>query len=703
MSRISVWFGVLVVAALLVPVGAAQSASALLCTSYSSCSRAGYSHGGYESKQRTSYWNMYTGTNCTNYVAYRLISTNGLPNTRPRPGVGNARDWGPTMSDVTDKSPTVGSVAWWGRPSGGNHVAYVERVISSGEILISESNYGRAFDWRRITKGSGWPDGFIHFADAKLKNTSKPTIASTPKVGTRVTATPGGWSLTPKLSYQWMIDGTTAIRGATSRTFTPKESMYERKLSVRVTAKKSGQKTLTSTSKAVGVRAGSLASTAPPAVAGTPAVEQTLTAQTSGAWSPTPTSFRYQWYANGQKIAGATDRTYTPDADDVGDRLKVNIRAFRDAHHSSLVSSKERPPVALGTLAETTKPTVTTGPTVDKQLTVTPGGWKQQVQVTYQWQRDGRPINGATTPSYQPTVGDLGTKITATVTSSRPGYRTIQRTVTAGTVAKAVFAKPGTPTVSGSPQVGRPLQALPGLWQPEPAILRYAWFADGKAIKGATDQTYVPTAAQKGKKLTVKVLGERPGYVSRTVVSTATKAVASGAIVFDQEPTITGTPELGHKLSAQPGVTPPPGGTISYRWYRGKTALSARSRTYTPVKADLGQPLTVTVTASAPGYTTVSRSAAPVVVKATPKVTVKATGGKGSATFVITVTAAGSPATGNVSVTLTTKKDWTRLRSGKATLRITDIKAGADRAFTIRYGGSASVLPTEKIVHVTVR
>ncbi len=702
MSRISVWFGVLLVAALLVPVGAAQSASALLCTSYSSCSRAGYGHGGYESKQRNSYWNMYTGTNCTNYVAYRLISTNGMPNTRPRPGVGNARDWGPTMSDVTDKRPSVGSVAWWGRPSGGNHVAYVERVVDSDEILISESNYGRAFDWRRITKGSGWPDGFIHFADATLKNTSKPTIGSTPKVGVKVTATPGGWSMTPKLSYQWLL-GTKKIRGATSRTFTPKESMYERKLSVRVTAKKAGQKTLTSTSKAVEVRAGSLVPQSAPSVDGTPAVEQTLSADTDGAWSPSPTSYRYQWYANGQKIAGATDKTYRPDADHVGDKLKVNIRAFRDAHKSSLVSSKERSPVALGTLVETTKPTVTTAPAVDKALTTTPGAWKQQVEIAYQWFRDGLQIDGATTSSYQPTVADLGTRITSVVTARRPGFRTVERTLTSGTVAKAVFARPGTPTVTGTPQVGQPLQALPGLWQPEPAVLSYAWFANGKAIKGATGETYVPTPAQKGRTITVKVLGERPGYVGRTVASGATRAVAAGAIVFEREPAISGTPVLGQRLTAVPGVTPPPGGSIAYRWYRGKTALSARSQTYTPVKADLGQPLTVKVTVTAPGYATASRSAAPVTVQATPKLTVKATGGRGSASFVITVTAAGSAATGNVSVTLTTKKDWNRLRSGKATLRISGIKAGQDRSFTVRYGGSASVLPTEKVVQVTVR
>ena len=46
-------------------------------------------------------------------------------------------------------------------------MAYVERVISTTEIVISEDSWGGDFAWRRIVKGSGsWPSGgFIHFKD----------------------------------------------------------------------------------------------------------------------------------------------------------------------------------------------------------------------------------------------------------------------------------------------------------------------------------------------------------------------------------------------------------------------------------------------------------------------------------------------------------------------------------------------------------
>src|ERR671912_95046 len=61
---------------------------------------------------RLMYWRMYSGHNCTNYVAYRLIE-NGMPNVRPWDGSGNATNWGVAMSRITDSTPTVGSVAWW--------------------------------------------------------------------------------------------------------------------------------------------------------------------------------------------------------------------------------------------------------------------------------------------------------------------------------------------------------------------------------------------------------------------------------------------------------------------------------------------------------------------------------------------------------------------------------------------------------------
>ena len=138
----------------------------VLCTGYTPCASAGYSNAGYSSNSSTSYWRQSTGHNCTNYVAYRLVK-NGLPNIRPASLTGYASNWGPSFPTQTNNSPAVGAVAWWNTSfSSTGHVAYVEKVISSSEILVSEDNWGGDFRWRRITLSGGrWPTGFIHLKD----------------------------------------------------------------------------------------------------------------------------------------------------------------------------------------------------------------------------------------------------------------------------------------------------------------------------------------------------------------------------------------------------------------------------------------------------------------------------------------------------------------------------------------------------------
>ena len=171
------------------------------------------------------YWKMYSGHNCTNYVAYRLIQS-GMPDTRPWEGNGNASNWGVAMAGIADQTPTVGSVAWYRpnvTPAGGNgHVAYVEQVISDTEIIVSEDYWGGDFYWRRITKtGGGWPSGFIHFNDRVVAPTTAPAIVGNPAVGAPLEVATGAWTPTPtSVTVQWLADGA-AIPGATAPTYVP--------------------------------------------------------------------------------------------------------------------------------------------------------------------------------------------------------------------------------------------------------------------------------------------------------------------------------------------------------------------------------------------------------------------------------------------------------------------------------------------------
>ena len=110
-----------VLGSLLVAAPQADASSTLLCQKFAPCTRAGYPNYGYNANFTKSWWRMYSGHNCTNYVAFRMISR-GMSATRPWSGSGDARNWGVVYKNVTNQTPMVGSVAWWST----NHVAYVE-------------------------------------------------------------------------------------------------------------------------------------------------------------------------------------------------------------------------------------------------------------------------------------------------------------------------------------------------------------------------------------------------------------------------------------------------------------------------------------------------------------------------------------------------------------------------------------------------
>ncbi len=159
--------GFLLVSTTLTLPPAAHGTSTLLCKGVVACNLAGRSDAGYAALGIVSYWNQTPGHNCTNYVAYRLTH-NGRLVARP-PETGSAYTWGDAARKVgvpVNDSPRVGAVAWWtaaaiGTSSG--HVAYVEEVRADGSIVLSEDNLGGDFDWRHLTRGAGWPSGFIHY------------------------------------------------------------------------------------------------------------------------------------------------------------------------------------------------------------------------------------------------------------------------------------------------------------------------------------------------------------------------------------------------------------------------------------------------------------------------------------------------------------------------------------------------------------
>ena len=258
-----------------------------------------------------------------------------------------------------------------------------------------------------------------------------------------------------------------------------------------------------------------------PTIVGSPAVGTTLTAK-PGTWA-TGTTFTYQWFANGTAISTAKASTYKPTADTVGKALTVKVTGSLAGYTSSSGTSAATAAVAKGVLSSAV-PTVSGTPKVGVVLTAKAGTWTTGTSLTYQWSAAGKAVSGATKPTFTPGPAQVGAALTVQVTGSLAGHVTVSRTSAATpTVAKGTLTAP-TPVIAGSPKVGTTLSAKPGAWTVG-TTLAYQWSAGGTAIPGATRATFVPTAAQVGKTVTVKVTGSLSGYATVARTSTTTAAV----------------------------------------------------------------------------------------------------------------------------------------------------------------------------------
>lgn len=408
---------------------AAAMGSSYLCTGYAGCRDAGYSDAGYGARSDRMYWRMYSGHNCTNYAAYRMIRA-GMSEERPWDGSGMAYNWGHAMSRITDRRPAVGAIAWWDRYEGGigssGHVAYVEKVVSNDEIVISEDSWSGDFHWRRITRDSGrWPSGFIHFVDKAMSNQSVPTVFGTPQVGVRLRASTGTWQPPAEtFHYQWLADGQ-EIPGATEAAFTPTAAQRGKVIRVSVTARKPDFDPTTVVSAPAGkVAAGRFTVQEPTTILGDPMVDETLRA-VPATWSPAPEVTVYRWLVDGEILAGADGPTLTLTREMVGKSIQATTAARREGYRNAPVRSAAVGPVVVGEIRLDQEYGVSGRARVGQELAITPGAYTPaDATASYQWLRDGVPIEGATGATYVVTGADLGARLRAQVTLSRRNYAT---------------------------------------------------------------------------------------------------------------------------------------------------------------------------------------------------------------------------------------------------------------------------------------
>src|SRR5207249_797392 len=238
-------------------------------------------------------------------------------------------------------------------------------------------------------------------------------------------------------------------------------------------------------------------------------VNQTVAAGQTASFTVAATGtapLSYQWQKNGVNIAGATASSYTTPVtttSDSGSTFAVVVSNTAGTVTSSAATLTVNPaPVAPTITTQPVNQTVTAGQTAS--FTVAATG---TAPLSYQWQKNGANIGGATSASYTTpatTTADSGSAFPAVVTNTAgtATSSTAERRVNPAPVAPTISTQPGNQTVTAG-QTATFTVAATGT-----APLSYQWQKNGANIGGATSASYTTpatTTADSGSAFAVVV------------------------------------------------------------------------------------------------------------------------------------------------------------------------------------------------------
>jgi Phosphoesterase family/Immunoglobulin domain/Immunoglobulin I-set domain len=273
--------------------------------------------------------------------------------------------------------------------------------------------------------------------------------------------------------------------------------------------------------------------------------------------------------------------------------------AFVNAGCNGTVAGNNPPPVMPSIATQPANQTVTAGQTATFMVVA-----MGTAPLSYQWQKDGTAVGGATSASYTTAAtssSDNGAKFQVVVSNSAGTVTSNAATLTvnAAAAAPSITTQPVNQTVTAG-QTATFMVVATGT-----APLAYQWQKNGTAISGATSASYTTPATTSSDNAAqfVVVVSNSAGSVTSNA---ATLTVNAGAVA----PTITTQPAnqtvtVGQTASftvVATGTAP-----LAYQWQKNSTAISgATSASYaTPAttSADNGAKFVVVVSNSAGSVT----------------------------------------------------------------------------------------------------
>ena len=516
--------------------------------------------------------------------------------------------------------------------------------------------------------------------EPNIPATREPTIVGTAEVGETLTVDTSGMSGTDgefnvSFSYQWIAnDGTadTNIAGATDSTYTLIANDAGKTIKVRVNRLSFTDDdvyTLILESAATEVvtfavqrQVVNSPATGTPAISGTAQVGAILTAETSGISDTDGLAnvlFSYQWIRNDgtsdTNIAGATYATYTQVEADEGQTIKVEVNFTDDAGNDETLTSGATSAVAAS--EPPAKPTGLTAIVSHNAVTLTWDDPQDDSITGYVILRRDRAIHPVGT--FVTITGDTGSADTtytdATVEPEKQYNYKIEAINEHGEVSeRSHWVRANTPVV---PIPNKPTglsatvshDAVTLTWDDpqDDAITGYVILRRDRDIHpggtfvtiagdtGSVDTTYTDDTVEPEKEYVyrIKAINEHGEVSERSHwVRGFTPAAPQPDSPTTGEPTITGTAQVGERLTADTsGISDDDGlnnAVFAYQWLSDDAEIGgATGSTYTLVNDDEGRTIKVrgTVTDDLGNETTLT-SAATEAVKAAPQPDSPATG-----------------------------------------------------------------------------
>jgi hypothetical protein len=215
------------------------------------------------------------------------------------------------------------------------------------------------------------------------------------------------------------------------------------------------------------------------AVLTTTALAPTAPAGTQVTATFTPTSSSY---------ASSTSNALTYTVDPVASTPTISGKA----QVGQTVKCNE--PLTSGEIATYSWQAGTTSVGTNQSLTIPASAYNQELSCTVSVSDGGGPAGTATSATVKVALGNAPTPV-----------------------------KHHGPSLSGKAKVGKTLKVNPGKWSPSVVHFTYQWLLNGKVIKHATKSSFKLSKADKGKKISCRVIAHLTGYANGTATTSSEK------------------------------------------------------------------------------------------------------------------------------------------------------------------------------------